>query len=110
MYTYICIYIKTRETSYGRDFSGGMQYDATGAACYLKKHPAGSKAYPSVADGRRRGAVKHGLVAWAPWMPAWEVCVCQGGRMREAAGGGGTGVEGFREGRVLRLCVMCVCA
>ena len=54
------------ETAYKRDFSGGLQYDVQGMARYLKKHPAGSKAYPSVAEGRRRGAVKNGLVMWHP--------------------------------------------
>ena len=39
-----------------------VQYDLNGVARYLHKHPAGSKAYPSVAEGRRRGAVKHGFV------------------------------------------------
>ena len=55
---------KLHQTSYKRDFSGGMQYDVAGAASYLRNHPAGSKAYKSVADGGRRGAVKHGLVGW----------------------------------------------
>ena len=41
---------KLNQTSYQRDFSGGMQYDVQGCARYLKKHPAGSKAYPSVAE------------------------------------------------------------
>jgi len=63
---------KLNETSCKRDYSGGLQYDITGLARYLKKHPAGSKAYPSVAEGGRRGAVKNGLVAWHAWMPAYE--------------------------------------
>lgn len=67
---------KLHQTSYKRDFSGGMQYDVAGAASYLRNHPAGSKAYKSVADGGRRGAVKHGLVGWYPWMPAWQGAPC----------------------------------
>lgn len=63
---------KMDQTSYARDFSGGMQYDVTGLARYLKNHPARSKHYPSVAEGGRRGAVKNGLVQWYPWMPAYE--------------------------------------
>jgi hypothetical protein len=57
---------KVDQTSYGRDYSGGVQYDITGAARYLQKHPAGLKNYPSVAEGGRRGAAKNGLVHWYP--------------------------------------------
>jgi hypothetical protein len=63
---------KLNQTGYQRDFSGGLQYDVQDCARYLKKHPAGSKTYPSVAEGGRRGAAKNGLVLWHPWMPAWE--------------------------------------
>lgn len=60
------------ESEHCKQFGGGLMYDANGIGRYLKKHPAGSKAYPSVAEGRRRGAVKHGLMQWYPWMPAWD--------------------------------------
>ena len=60
------------ETESRKQFSGGLQYDSNGVARYIHRHPAGSLAYPSVAEGRRRGAVKHGFVQWYPWMPAWE--------------------------------------
>ena len=36
---------------------------------FVRSLSAGRKTYPSVAEGRRRGAAKHGLVQWYPWMP-----------------------------------------
>uniref|UniRef100_A0A7S4PM26 Uncharacterized protein n=1 Tax=Guillardia theta TaxID=55529 RepID=A0A7S4PM26_GUITH len=59
-------------SEYQRNFSGGLMYDINGIDRFLKKHPAASMAYPSVAEGRRRGAPQHGLMQWYPWMPAWE--------------------------------------
>eukprot|EP00960_Hanusia_phi_P005298 153808-Hanusia_phi.AAC.1 len=56
-------------SEYKRSFSAGLLYDINGIDRFLKQHPAGSMAYPSVAEGRRRGAPQHGLMQWYPWMP-----------------------------------------
>uniref|UniRef100_A0A6U4YR00 Uncharacterized protein n=3 Tax=Hemiselmis andersenii TaxID=464988 RepID=A0A6U4YR00_HEMAN len=61
------------ESEYAKQFSSGLQYDINDKPNFMRVHPAASKAYPSCAQGRRRGAVKHGLVQWYPWMPAWEM-------------------------------------
>lgn len=55
-----------------KQYSSGLQYDINNRANFMVKHPAASKAHPTCAEGRRRGAQKHGLVQWYPWMPAWE--------------------------------------
>jgi len=64
---------KLYESENCKQFSSGLQYDINDKPNFMRVHPAASKAYPSCAMGRRKGAVKLGQVQWYPWMPAWEM-------------------------------------